>query len=193
MTAGSRQCLLGGYKIASMRLGSLFGEPTVRPAAPTTPPATVKPPAPAARAGRCEVSTVDMAFLLAGALFARSYFDGDDATEREIRAIATKLYGDVDWNWARNGGQTLAMGWTPEPQPFPWGLLNRLLGRDPGFIPWRWQGYNEGMLLAQQVYAAQNPKHFKGYGPLDWGITASLGPLRAGLTRAGFQGGWLGG
>ena len=39
------------------------------------------------RAGRCELSTVDTAFLLAGMLTAAIYFDQDGEEEREIRAI----------------------------------------------------------------------------------------------------------
>ena len=40
------------------------------------------------RAWQCELSTVDSAFLLAGALTAVSYFDADTADEEEIRTLA---------------------------------------------------------------------------------------------------------
>jgi hypothetical protein len=40
----------------------------------------------------CEVSTVDSAFLLAGALSAAAYFDAGSADEREIRGLADTLY-----------------------------------------------------------------------------------------------------
>ena len=42
------------------------------------------------RAWQCELSTVDSAFLLAGALTTRMYFDGDTADENEIRASPTR-------------------------------------------------------------------------------------------------------
>ena len=49
------------------------------------------------RAWLCELSTVDSAFLLAGALTAGVYFDAATADENEIRALADALYRRVDW------------------------------------------------------------------------------------------------
>jgi hypothetical protein len=83
------------------------------------------------RVWQCELSTIDSAFLLAGALTVAAYFDGETADEAEIRRLADALYRRVDWNWARDGGPTLTHGWRPE----------------SGFIPHRWQGYDEGLLL----------------------------------------------
>ncbi|TGT54334.1 hypothetical protein EN809_038920, partial [Mesorhizobium sp. M2E.F.Ca.ET.166.01.1.1] len=56
------------------------------------------------RVWKCELSTVDTALLLAGALAAGAYFDGDDESELEIRRLADALYRRVDWRWAQNGG-----------------------------------------------------------------------------------------
>src|SRR3954452_7908705 len=83
------------------------------------------------RVWQCELSTVDSAFLFAGMLTAAAYFDGDTQDEREIRAIADDLYRRADWRWAQKGGATLTHGWRPE----------------SGFIPYRWEGYDEGLLL----------------------------------------------
>jgi len=83
------------------------------------------------RVWQCELSTIDSAFLFAGALTVATYFDRDTASEAEIRGLANALYQRADWNWARNGGATLTHGWRPE----------------NGFIPHRWQGYDEGLLL----------------------------------------------
>jgi hypothetical protein len=83
------------------------------------------------RVWQCELSTVDSAFLFAGMLTAATYFDRDTAAEDEIRRLADALYQQADWNWARNGGPTLTHGWRPE----------------TGFIPHRWEGYDEGLLL----------------------------------------------
>lgn len=44
------------------------------------------------RASRCELSTVDSAFLLAGALTAAAYFDRDAHEEHQIRTLADALY-----------------------------------------------------------------------------------------------------
>ena len=83
------------------------------------------------RVWQCELSTIDSAFLFAGVLTVASYFDRDTAHEVEIRSLANALYQRADWNWARDGGATLTHGWRPE----------------SGFIPHRWRGYDEGLLL----------------------------------------------
>jgi hypothetical protein len=83
------------------------------------------------RAHRCELSTMDTAMLLAGALTAAAYFRGRDRREAEVRAITDSLYRAAEWDWALDGELTVRHGWTPE----------------GGFLPWRWQGYNEALLL----------------------------------------------
>src|SRR5207253_5805142 len=35
---------------------------------------------------------------------------------------------------------------------------------------------NRNIALINRAYSMANPKHFKGYGPDDWGLTASDGP-----------------
>ena len=66
------------------------------------------------RAWQCELSTVDSAFLLAGALTAGMYFNAETADELEIRTLADALYRRADWQWAQNEGSTLTHGWKPE-------------------------------------------------------------------------------
>lgn len=83
------------------------------------------------RAWKCELSTIDTAFLLAGMLIAAAYFSGSTAMEREIGELADELYRRTDWNWAQNGGLAVAMGWNPE----------------SGFLPYRWQGFDEALFL----------------------------------------------
>jgi hypothetical protein len=83
------------------------------------------------RAWQCELSTIDSAFLFAGMLTAAAYFDQDTDDEAEVRRLADVLYRRADWNWARNSGPTLTHGWRPE----------------SGFLPYRWEGYDEGLLL----------------------------------------------
>lgn len=83
------------------------------------------------RYDKCELSTIDTTFLLAGALTAAQYFQGDGTDESEIRRLADDLYRRVDWQWAQNGEATVTMGWTPE----------------GGFLPNRWYGYSEALIL----------------------------------------------
>src|SRR4029077_15779963 len=78
------------------------------------------------RVWKCELSTIDSAFLFAGALTVATYFDRDTAVEAEIRQVASELYQRVDWNWACNGGPTITHGWRPE----------------NGFIQYRYEGYD---------------------------------------------------
>ena len=93
------------------------------------------------RTWECELSTVDSAFLLAGALTARLYFDAETSDEREIRALADALYQRADWQWAQNDGVTVTHGWTPE----------------NGFLPHRREGYDEALLL--YVLGLGSPTH----------------------------------
>jgi hypothetical protein len=83
------------------------------------------------RAWKCELSTIDSTFLFAGMLTCAAYFNYDHAIEYEIRTLANQLYERADWNWARNGGAAVTHGWRPE----------------SGFIPYRWTGYDEALLL----------------------------------------------
>jgi hypothetical protein len=93
------------------------------------------------RAWDCEVSTVDSAFLLAGALTAGAYFDAETTDEREICHLADALYLRCDWAWAQNGEATMTHGWRPE----------------SGFIDYRWEGYDEALLL--YVLGLASPTH----------------------------------
>ena len=83
------------------------------------------------RAWRCELSTIDTAILIAGALTAAVYFDRATVAEREIRNIAGALYERIDWRWAQNGGSSVCHAWTPE----------------RGFRRSRWEGFNEALIL----------------------------------------------
>ncbi len=88
-----------------------------------------------------ELSTVDTALLLAGALFCQSYFDGPAAAEDSLRTLAEALYRDADWDWATVRPPLIGHGWTPE----------------HGHLPYDWGGYNEAMIL--YVLALGSPTH----------------------------------
>ena len=78
------------------------------------------------RVWNCEISSIDTALFLAGALTAAQYFESP-----EIKDLAQKLYERVDWKWMTNGSPLLAMGWTPEKQ----------------FLTASWNEYNESMVM----------------------------------------------
>jgi hypothetical protein len=83
------------------------------------------------RALGCELSTIDTALFLAGALTAAAYYQEDTAREAEIRKLADALYRRVDWRWALNRGATVSHGWKP----------------GDGFLKYRWEGYDEAIIL----------------------------------------------
>lgn len=84
------------------------------------------------RVWNSELSSIDTALLVVGALTCGQYFSGTD-----IPRLADTLYDRLDWTWMRtNGGtlpnkQTLSMGWRPE----------------RGFITSEWNTYCEATLL----------------------------------------------
>jgi hypothetical protein len=79
---------------------------------------------------KSEVSTIDTAIFLCGALTARAYFANDEVTK-----LATALYDRIEWAFFLKGAApdeaTLSMGWTPE----------------NGYIKDRWAHYSELMML----------------------------------------------
>ena len=97
------------------------------------------------RAGTCELSTVDSAFLLAGALLAGAFFDADVPAEREIRETAHALYRRADWQWALYGIPCNENGWPTRSVED----VTIVHGGTPenGFISYRYQGYDESLLM----------------------------------------------
>lgn len=89
-----------------------------------------------AREWNCELSTIDTGLLMMGVIFARNYFNGDNATEQQIRDLASKMLGRMEWDFfmmpdTGRFANTISMGWTPE----------------KGLHDWGWAGYNEALLL----------------------------------------------
>src|SRR5438093_1144791 len=95
-----------------------------------------------------ELSTVDTAILLAGALFNQSYFNGTNAEETEIRRLVDEIYARVDWQWAQPHGHAISLGWSPE----------------EGYLEYDWRGYNEAMMI--YLLALGSPTH--RVGPEAW-------------------------
>ena len=83
------------------------------------------------RSWNSELSTIDTTLLLYGMLTAAQYFEGDVPGERELRGLSDQLYRRVNWNWAQDDALTVRHGWLPE----------------SGFLGYRWQGYDEALLL----------------------------------------------
>lgn len=88
-----------------------------------------------------ELSTIDTSLLLAGALFCQSYFDRDNAVEREIRETVDTLYARAEWTFFHERPPLVSMGWNPE----------------QGLLDWDYTGYNEAMIL--YILALGSPTH----------------------------------
>jgi hypothetical protein len=102
------------------------------------------------RQWKSELSSIDSALLVLGALAAGRYWKG---TEAERRANA--IYARMDFNWMQQGGvdngpnvKTLSHGWKPE----------------TGWLKSRWGQYDEASYLYILAMGAPN----KGIGPDAW-------------------------
>lgn len=93
------------------------------------------------RVWRSELSTIDTALLVAGALTAGMYFTADTPDELELRELVDALYRRIDWPWAQDGAETLRQGWKPE----------------CGFLQYGWDGYSEAIVM--YALALGSPTH----------------------------------
>ena len=96
----------------------------------------------AKRTWNSELSSIDTGLLLAGILDARQYFSTADSLDQVLRALADSIYRRVDWDWMRNSGPGIAMGWMPGTYFSGFGV---------------WQGYNEAMIM--NILALGSPTH----------------------------------
>ena len=84
-----------------------------------------------ARVWQSELSMIDTALLITGALTAGMYFTANTSDEIELRSLVDFLYRRIDWRWAQDGGDTIRQGWKPE----------------CGFLHYGWEGYSEAIVL----------------------------------------------
>ncbi len=73
-----------------------------------------------------EVSSVDTAILMCGVLMCRTHFRSE-----EISELAYRIFNRIDWTWLSEDTSLLPHGWMPE----------------IGFLPYRWDGYSELMMM----------------------------------------------
>jgi len=88
------------------------------------------------REWKCELSSIDTGILMMGIIFARNYYTLDNETENQIRALAAKLLGRIEWNFmvlpdSSKYAHTISMAWSPE----------------KGLLDYGWFGYNEALFL----------------------------------------------
>lgn len=78
------------------------------------------------RVWNSEVSSIDTALLMAGALLASTYFKGTNI-EVKVKLLSER----IDWNWMRNGSMLMCHGWKP----------------NTGFLSYYWDMYSEHLIL----------------------------------------------
>ncbi|MBE2267622.1 MAG: hypothetical protein IAE80_05275 [Anaerolinea sp.] len=88
------------------------------------------------RVWNSELSSIDTALLVAGALVSGQYFAGTEAAE-----LADQLYANVEWDWMLNGSSLLKMGWTPE----------------DGFYRAEWDHFDESLIMYALAFGS--PTH----------------------------------
>ena len=135
------------------------------------------------RAGMCEISTIDSAFLLAGILTAAAFFDADSPAEREIREIADALYRRADWQWALYGVPCDAHGW-PTKTVEDVTIIHSGTPEN-GFISHRYRGYDETLLmhvlaLGSTTFALPAESYRAWQKTFDWRQLYGLDYLHAG-------------
>ncbi|MFW6134474.1 MAG: glucoamylase family protein [Elusimicrobiota bacterium] len=103
------------------------------------------------REWKSEVSSIDTAIFISGALFAGQYFKGT-----QIEAIADRLYRDIEWTWMSpySTSTFVSMGWKPEE------VDNFTIEHDGGYLcTAQWDSYNEGVLV--DILAVGSPTYPK--------------------------------
>lgn len=90
---------------------------------------------------------VESAFMAQGLLTARQYFDGDNASERQLREEITQLWHDMEWSWyskneRRPNEHVLTWHWSKN---YAWRMNHAV------------KGYNEALIA--YVLAAASPSY----------------------------------
>jgi hypothetical protein len=109
------------------------------------------------------VSTVETAWLVAGALWAAAYLE-DPALE----ALAQELYGRINWQY-----------WTAPSEPFSNGLLRHGKHTEGSFLPWCWDRLN-GETAFMYVLAA-GAEAGRAIAPESWSRLRPFAGTVAGL------------
>jgi hypothetical protein len=89
-----------------------------------------------ARVWESELSSIDTALFIIGALTAAEYFPDTD-----VETLANQVYEAIDWQWMMNERDMVSMGWKPE----------------EGFLSATWDHFDESILL--YVLAIASPTH----------------------------------
>ncbi|MBU0677620.1 MAG: beta-glucosidase [Verrucomicrobia bacterium] len=107
---------------------------------------------------------VETAFMIQGLLAARQYFSENVPAEANLRAIITRLWEDVEWDWYARGGDTIEWHWSPR---HGWDMGMGVVG------------YNECLIvyllaLASPTHAVPTSCYYKGWAKANYGIQLNI-------------------
>lgn len=111
---------------------------------------------------------VETSYMMEGLLTAYEFFKNGSTDEQAMCNVIQKLWQNVDWNWYRNGQNTLYWHWSPT---YGFGMNMQI------------NGYNE--CLITYVLAASSPTHSITKAVYDQGW-AQNGTIRNGRSFEGF-------
>lgn len=158
----------------------------------------------AQRAWKSELSSVDTALFLAGALHAREYFNGTDSEEAAIRELVDRIYHRIDWHWmsiassadatresilkpSQEGNRNPNVrGAARSSQTAQDNSLSMGWRPESGFLKTRWTGYNEAMILLLLGLGANHVHGPHAADPLPdngTGTNGAVGSAPRGLAR----------
>jgi hypothetical protein len=122
---------------------------------------------------------VETAFLVAGLLCARQYFDRADAAEAELRRRIDAIWDAVEWGWHRRGGaDVLYWHWSPT---HGWAMNHEIRGWNECLIAYVLAASSRRHAVPAEVYhhGWAGGAQFRNGRSYD-GVTLPLGPDRGG-------------
>ena len=118
---------------------------------------------------------VETSYLFQGLLCARQYFDGNNATESELRTRINWIWPDIEWSWFTQGQEVLYWHWSPNNG---WSMNNAIRGFNECLI-----AYILAASCPDERYMVKPAVYHKGWTQSDYfkngkefyGITLPLG------------------
>jgi hypothetical protein len=102
---------------------------------------------------------VETSFLIQGLLAARTYFDGNNAKEKNIRESITRIWQGVEWGWYRRHADNkyLLWHWSPDKE---WIINHSLIGWNETMVTYL-------LAIASPTHAVPASMYYSGWASQD--------------------------
>lgn len=131
---------------------------------------------------------VETSFLIQGLLAARSYFDGNNEKEKQIRTSITRIWEGVEWDWYRRypDNKFLLWHWSPDKE---WIINHSLIGWNETMVTYL-------LAIASPTHAVPASMYYSGWASEDiiaqqyraaWGGTQDGSMYTNGKTYQGIK------